>query len=67
MAVFIILMDKYNSDQFEILDMFNCYTVLGHFGVNEDVKNRHSYCCNINGEPPFSRVAICKKAGANNG
>ena len=64
MAVPITFMDKYNPDQFEILDMLNRYTVLDYFGVNDDVKNRHSHCCNINGEPTFSRVAIRKKVGA---
>lgn len=67
MAVPITFMDKYNPDQFEILDMLNRYTVLDYFGVNDDVKSRHSHCCNINGEPTFSRVAIRKKVGANNG
>lgn len=67
MAVPITFMDRYNPEQFEILDMLNRYTVLDYFGVNDDVKNRHSHCCNINGTPTFSRVAIRKKVGANNG
>ena len=67
MAVPITFIDKYNPEQFEILDMLNRYTVLDHFGVNTDVQSRHSHCCNINGNPTFSRVVIRKKAGANNG
>lgn len=67
MAVPITFMDKYNPEQFEILDMLNRYTVLDYFGVNEDVKSRHSHCCNINGKPKFSRVVIRKKADASNG
>ena len=65
MAVPITFMDKYNPEQFEILDMLNRYTVLDYFGVNENVKSRHSHCCNIGGNPTFSRVVIRKKAGAN--
>lgn len=65
MAVPITFMDKYNPKQFEILDMLNRYTVLDYFGVNENVKSRHSHCCNIGGNPTFSRVVIRKKAGAN--
>lgn len=67
MAVPITFLDKYNPEQFEILDMLNRYTVLDYFGVNTDVKSRHSHCCNIGGSPVFSRVVIRKKVGVNNG
>ena len=61
MCVPITFMDKYNPSQFEILDMLNRYTVLDWFGVNEDVRQRHSHCCNINGTAVFSRLAIRRK------
>lgn len=51
----------YNPEQFEVLDMLNRYTVLDYFGVNADVKNRHSHCCNIDGDAKFSRVVIRRK------
>lgn len=67
MAVPITFLDKYNPEQFEILDMLNRYTVMDYFGVNANVQSKHSHCCNINGNPVFSRIAIRKKVGENNG
>lgn len=61
MAVPITFLTKYNPDQFEILDVLNRYTVLDYFGVNSNVQLKHSHCCNINGKPVFSRIAIRRK------
>lgn len=63
----ITFMDKYNPEQFEIIDALNRYTDCDYFGVNEDVQKRHSHCCNINGVAVYKRIVIRKKAGANNG
>jgi len=49
MGVPITFIDKYNPDQFEIVDALNRYTDCDYFGVNEEVQKRHSHCCNING------------------
>lgn len=67
MGVPITFMDKYNPEQFEIIDALNRYTDCDYFGVNEDVQKRHSHCCNINGVAVYKRIVIRKKAGANNG
>ena len=61
MGVPITFMDKYNPEQFEIIDALNRYTILDYFGVNQDVKNRHSHCCNINGKSTYYRIVIRKK------
>ena len=61
MAVPITFLSYYNPEQFEIVDMLNRYSVLDVFGVNEDVRKRHSHLCNINGKAGFSRVVIKKK------
>ena len=63
MAVPITFLDKYNPEQFEIIDTLNRYTILDYLGVNEDVQNRHSHCCNINGKSTYYRIVIRKKAG----
>lgn len=61
MGVPITFLDKYNPEQFEIIDALNRYTILDYFGVNQDVKNRHSHCCNINGKSTYYRIVIRKK------
>ena len=63
MAVPITFLDKYNQEQFEIIDALNRYTILDYFGVNEDVRNRHSHCCNINGKSTYYRIVVRKKEG----
>lgn len=63
MAVPITFFDKYNPDQFEIVDALNRYTDCDYFGVNADVQRRHSHCCNINGKAVYKRIVIRKKAG----
>ena len=60
----ITFLDKYNPEQFEIVDGLNRYTILDYFGINEDVMKRHSHCCNINGVSKYYRIVIRKKVGA---
>ncbi len=61
MAVPITFFDKYNPDEYELIDMLNRYTVLDYFEVNADVQRRKSHCCNVDGESTFSRIVIRKK------
>lgn len=61
MAVPITFLNKYNPEQFEIIDGLNRYTILDVFGVNADVLRRHSHCCNINGKSIYYRIVIRKK------
>lgn len=60
-AVPITFFDKFNPDQFEIIDGLNRYTILDSFGINEDVMKRHSHCCNINGKSTYYRIVIRRK------
>ena len=62
-AVPITFLDKYNPEQFEIIEGLNRYTILDIFGVNDDVLKRHSHCCNINGKSTYYRIVIRRKAG----
>lgn len=61
MAVPISFLDKYNPEQFEIIDGLNRYTILDYFGINESVMSRHSHCCNINGKATYYRIVIRRK------
>lgn len=61
MGVPITFIDKYNPEQFEIVDALNRYTDLDFFGVNDDVQRRHSHCCNINGKAVYKRIVIHKR------
>ena len=63
-AVPITFFDKFNPDQFEIIDGLNRYTILDSFGINADIMKRHSHCCNINGKSTYYRIVIRKKVGA---
>ena len=61
MGVPITFMDKYNPDQFEIVDALNRYALVDSQGTNEDVRKRHSHTCNIGGKSTYFRVVIKKK------
>ena len=61
MGVPITFLDKYNPEQFDILDALNRYTVLDYFDINDDVARRHSHCCNVNGKTVYSRIVIRRK------
>ena len=57
----ISFMDKYNPEQFEIIDAVNRYTDCDYFGVNLNVKKRHAHCCSVNGHIVYKRIIIRKK------
>ncbi len=65
MAVPITFLDKYNPEQFEILDALNRYSVLDAQNKNEYIRSIHSHACNINGKPTFSRIVIRRKQNGN--
>ena len=50
MGVPITFLDKYNPDQFEIIDALNRYALLDVQGTNETVRQNKSHTCNINGK-----------------
>ncbi len=61
MGVPITFMYKYNPEQFEIVNALNRYILFGCDELNEDIKERHSHACNINGKATYFRVLIKNK------
>lgn len=61
MGVPLTFLDKYNPEQFEIIDALNRYILLDVDCLNDDIKNRHSHACNINGKATYFRVIIKRK------
>ena len=60
MAVPITFLYKYNPKQFQILDLINRYMIFDYFGVNEEVRKKHSHCANVNGKSTYARILIKK-------
>ena len=48
----------YNPTQFEIVDLINRYLVFDYFGKNEQVREKHSHSCNVNGKSTYIRLLI---------
>lgn len=61
MGVPITFMDKYNHDQFEILEGSNRYGILNTFGKNEKIRETHSHGTNVNGKARYFRILIRNK------
>ncbi|MDE6501673.1 MAG: adenine-specific methyltransferase EcoRI family protein [Ruminococcus sp.] len=61
MGVPITFFDKYNPEQFEIIDALNRYALLDSQNTNAIVKEKHSHMCNINGKPTYFRILIKKR------
>ncbi len=60
MGVPITFLDKYNPEQFKVVDALNRYALLDIQKTNENVRNKHSHTCNIDGKPTYFRVVIIK-------
>ena len=60
MGVPITFLDKYNPDQFEIIDALNRYALLDTQKTNEYVQKNHLHTCNVNGEATYYRIVIQK-------
>ena len=58
MGVPITFMDKYNPEQFKIIDALNRYSLFDVLNTNENVRKKHSHTCNINGKPTYFRIVI---------
>ncbi len=65
MAVPITFLDKYNPDQFEILEGSNRYGILNTWGMNDKIQENHSHGNNINGNATYFRIHIIAKKGGN--
>ena len=66
MAVPETFLNKHNPEQFEIVNGLNRYILFGFEDLNEDIRQRHSHACNINGEAKFFRVVIRRKGVTEN-
>jgi len=58
MGVPITFLDKYNPEQFEIIDGLNRYSTLDVAGTNEWAKKNHLHMTSINGNSTYYRVLI---------
>lgn len=65
MGVPITFMDKYNPEQFEIIDAINRYSLFDVYNTNEKVRKNHSHTCNINGVAKYFRIIIRRKKNEN--
>lgn len=61
MGVPITFLDKFNPEQFEVIDALNRYALLDVQGTNETVRKKKSHTCNINGKSTYFRIVIRKK------
>ncbi len=61
MGVPITFLDKYNPEQYEIVDAINRYSLFDTFGTNEKVRKTHSHTCNVNGVAKYFRIIIRRK------
>ena len=62
MGVPITFMDKYNPEQFEIIDGLNRYTILDVVKINDWAKANHIHLTEINGKSKYLRILIKRKS-----
>ena len=61
MAVPITFLDKYNPEQFEIIEGLNRYTILDLDKKNDWAKKNHIHFTCINGQPKYFRIVIRRR------
>ncbi len=61
MGVPITFLDKYNPEQFEIIDAINRYSLFDIFETNDTVRRNRSHTCNICGKAKYFRIIIRRK------
>lgn len=61
MGVPITFLDKYNPEQFEIIEGSNRYGILNAWGKNDEIQAKHSHGNNINGKATYFRIHIKHK------
>lgn len=61
MGVPITFMDKYNPEQFDIIDGLNRYTILDIAKVNDWAKANHIHLTEINGKSKYLRILIKRR------
>ena len=61
MGVPITFLDKYDPEQFEILEGSNRYGIINTWGKNEEIRESHSHGNNIKGKATYFRIHIRSK------
>lgn len=61
MGVPIGFLDKYNPEQFQIIDGLNRYTILDAAGLNNNAIKNHLHMTEINGKSTYFRILIRNK------
>ena len=61
MGVPITFLDKYDPEQFEILEGSNRYGIINTWGKNEEIRESHSHGNNIKGKATYFRIHIRNK------
>ena len=61
MGVPITFLDKYNPDQFSIIDGLNRYAIIDSQNTNEYVKRNKLHTCNIAGKATYFRIIIKRR------
>lgn len=61
MGVPITFLDSWNSDQFEVIDLLNRYSIYDSQGINDYIKENHLHSCNIDGKATYARILIRRK------
>jgi len=67
MGVPITFIDKYNPEQFKILDGLHRYSLYDLCGTNEYIRENHLEATDVNGKSLYFRVIIQIKEGIDNG
>ena len=61
MGVPITFLGSWSSDQFEIIDLLNRYSIYDSQGINDYIKENHLHSCNIDGKATYARILIRRK------
>ena len=61
MGVPITFLDKYNPEQFEIMDGLHRYALYDLCGTNEFIRQNHLEAVNVNNKPKYFRLIIRRR------
>lgn len=61
MGVPITFLGSWSSDQFEVIDLLNRYSIYDSQGINDYIKENHLHSCNIDGKATYARILIRRK------
>ena len=61
MGVPITFLGSWSSDQFEVIDLLNRYSIYDSQGINDYIKKNHLHSCNIDGKATYARILIRRK------